>query len=292
MAWLQILSLLLLIGNTSTLVSVGANLSSLRDWVRSLPWVNLVRQSRSWGSPTTPWDGNATFDPTTGWPTSDFGMVLVSDGVDLGGKYLLYAKGNASVTIENHANGYISEQNYDPSTNTLTAFINLEQGQQDFFLGFRNTSGPGLQDIAVLQPGYNLTAKSNITNLILTHLSRFSMIRFKDWTNTDDSVDSNWNDTTPVNWPRYTLPGHNPWETIPFLVNQLNQSVDTWVSLPCNSTDDYILHVAQIMFNDLNERNTIYVEWSNEVWNWGYTQAHKSCCGKRICSQRWESIPF
>ena len=51
------------------------------------------------GYPNTPWDGNATFDPLTGWPISDFGMILITNPVDVSGTYLLNALGNAHVTV-------------------------------------------------------------------------------------------------------------------------------------------------------------------------------------------------
>jgi hypothetical protein len=62
---------------------------------RSQPYVNLVRQSNTWGNASSSWQPSATVDPTTGWPTSDFGVVLSSAAVDAGGTYLLSVKGNA-----------------------------------------------------------------------------------------------------------------------------------------------------------------------------------------------------
>ena len=70
MIWLIIISILIPIENINPLVSIGANLNGLVDWSRSLPYVNLVRQARSWGTPGATYDGNATFDPTTAWPTT------------------------------------------------------------------------------------------------------------------------------------------------------------------------------------------------------------------------------
>jgi hypothetical protein len=270
--WFVIISLLISIANVNTLVPIGAGLDGLRDWSRSRPYVNLVRQARPWGSPSAPYDNNATYDPVTGWPTSDFGITIATDNLDLGGKYLLSAKGNASVSVPGDHSAYITDQTYDPSTNTLTAYVNIEQGQDQLFLSFRNTTGPGLQDIAFLQPGYNITAKSNITKLLLVHLSRFSILRFMDWTGTNNNPEMNWNDTTPVDWPQYAMK-NNPWQTIPFIINQIDKPPAVWINIPHNATDDYILNVARIMFSELNPTSNIYVEYSNEVWNWGFRQA-------------------
>ena len=194
---------LISITNIHALVRISAGMDGLADWSHDLPYVNLIKQARSWGSPSAPWDNNATFDPITGWPTSDFGAVICSDSFDFGGRYLFYAKGNASISILLDSSSYVSDQTYDPSTNTMTAFINIHEGATQMMLRFQNTTGPGLQDIAVLQPGYNLTSKSDFTKLMLTHLSRFSLLRFMDWTSTNGNRESNWNDTTPIDWPQY-----------------------------------------------------------------------------------------
>ena len=127
MIWLTIITILISITDVNTLVSLGANMDGLHDWSRSLPYVNLIKQARTWGSASVPWDGNATFDPTTGSPTSDFGVVLESTGLDMGGRYLLYAKGNAEVSIDVVPSAYITDKTYDPSTNTFTAFLNVPE---------------------------------------------------------------------------------------------------------------------------------------------------------------------
>ncbi|CAF3463422.1 unnamed protein product [Rotaria sp. Silwood1] len=274
MHWFITISIFISIPTISAYVAIGANLDGLYDWSRSLPYVNLVRQSRVWGSPSRPWDSNATFDPITGWPTSDFGMVLSTNAVDMGGTYLLTAQGNAQVTVSGGASaGRIANKTYNPSTNILSAWVIIPQGASQIMLSFTNTSGPGLQNVSVLQPGYDLASKSNITNLMLAHLSRFSIIRFMDWTSTNNNPDVNWNDTTPLYWPQYTTPKHNPWDTIPLIVNQLNSNVDIWINIPCGATDDYVLNVAQLMLNQLKPTINIYVEYSNEVWNYIFTQA-------------------
>ena len=273
MNWWAIIFIFISISNVHALIPIAANFVGLRDWIRAFPYVNLIKQTRPWGSVEKPWDGNATFDPKTGWPTEDFGVVLATDYVDMGGKYLFSATGNAQISINGDHYSYITDQKYDASTNTLSAVLNIAQGTTQLMLSFQNTTGPGLQDIAVLQPGYNLTAKSNITKLMLAHISRFSLLRFMDWTDTNGNKEVNWNDTTPVDWPLYTGSRVNPWATIPYIVNQLDQPTDIWINIPTASTDDYILHVARMMLTDLNPRSHIYVEYSNEVWNYGFEQA-------------------
>jgi hypothetical protein len=226
--WLIILSILICVAKVNS-VPISAGMDGLADWSQSHPYVNLVRQARTWGSPQMPWDGSAKFDPKTGWPLEDFGMVLASGSLDLGGKYLFYGKGNAQISFT-ACSGYTTNQTYDASTNTMTAIINVPEGEQQLLLSFHNTSGPGLTDIALLQPGYNLASKSNITKLTLAHLSRFSILRFMDWTGTNGNLETNWEDTTPVDWPQYAS-RRNPWATIPFIANSIGKPIDILVNL-------------------------------------------------------------
>ena len=270
MIYLIIITIFSTIINVSTSVSVGGNMNTLSDWTRTLPYVNLVRQSRGWGTVDVPWYPNATYDRITGWPTSDFGVTLACVGLDLGGTYLLTAKGNAEVSLNEGVKDAIKNKTYNATTNTLTAFVVVQEGTQAISLVFRNTTGPGLQDITFLQPGYNLSAQSNITNLMLAHLSRFSILRFMEWTDSNVNFEANWNETTSLNWPLYSLPKHNPWQTIPYIINQFNKSIDIWINIPHLATNDYILNLARLMFNELKPTTNIYIEYSNEVWNFEF----------------------
>jgi hypothetical protein len=107
MIWLIIISILISIGDVLTSVPIGGNLDILDFGSRSQPYVNLVRQSHAWGNASSHWGPGATVDPTTGWPTSDFGVILSASAVDLGGTYLLYAKGNAQVSVFGNYRAYI-----------------------------------------------------------------------------------------------------------------------------------------------------------------------------------------
>ena len=276
MIWYILLSILISTSKIDTSIPIGVNIGSLRDWNRSLQYVNLIKQSRIWGSPSTPWDGNCTMDSISGWPVEDFGVILATNDLDMGGKYLFYAKGNAQISTIDGLSIYITNLTYNASTNILSAIINVPQGQTGIILSFRNTTGPGLEDIVLLQPSYNLTSLFDITDVMLAHLSRFDLIRFMAWTDTNLNFEVNWNETTSINWPQYTPPKRNPWQTIPSIVNQLNKSIDIWINIPINANDDYILNVARMMFDQVNSTTNIYVEYANELWNFGFLPAREN----------------
>ena len=49
---------------------------------------------------------------------------------------------------------------------------------------------------------------------------------------------------------------------------------DIWINVPVAASDDYIYQLANLVKNQLDPELNVYVEYSNEVWNWGFSQAH------------------
>ncbi|MFM2224045.1 MAG: hypothetical protein RJA07_247 [Bacteroidota bacterium] len=56
------------------------------------------------------------------------------------------------------------------------------------------------------------------------------------------------------------------------LCNQVSKH--PWVCVPHLADSNYVVQMATLFKNNLNSNLNIYVEYSNEVWNYGYTQAH------------------
>lgn len=63
-----------------------------------------------------------------------------------------------------------------------------------------------------------------------------------------------------------------PYEYMVRLCNELNS--DMWICVPHLADDDYIINLAQLIKDQLNPNLKVYLEWSNEVWN--YASAFKS----------------
>lgn len=179
--------------------AIGANVDGIADYSYTLPFVDLTKQSRAWGSQGSPWDGNCTTGDG-GWPTqSSFGNIWVtlpSPPLDeytpsSVGNYTLIFTGAAAVAPHGVMRGSaIVDQEYDPATDTTTAtlFVGTENavtGCNCIMLGFANAStaasGPGLRDIKLLQPGYTVARAEDFSDPLLALLGRFSILRFMDW---------------------------------------------------------------------------------------------------------------
>ena len=104
-------------------VPVGANMDYLFYETRSFPYVNLVRQSNAWANASNVSQPIPNVNPKTGYPTSDFSVVLSTQGVDTGGEYLVYAKGNADIQVLSSYFGYVTDKVYNSTTNSFTAKV-------------------------------------------------------------------------------------------------------------------------------------------------------------------------
>ena len=45
-----------------------------------------------------------------------------------------------------------------------------------------------------------------------------------------------------------------------------------WVNVPLMADDDYILQFATLLKQQLDPSLAVYVEYSNEIWNGGFSQ--------------------
>lgn len=148
---------------------------------------------------------------------------------------------------------------------------------------------------------------STINPTYLAHLSAqpdmFGVVRFMDWSSTNNSPQVNWSDRRPPghafatgsnNWKRLVIPGTTseygsigaPWEFVIEMANALGK--DAWINVPHAATDDYVRKLAQLFRfgSDVNGNPytapqadpyhaplrsdlRVWVEHSNEIWSNG-----------------------
>ncbi len=101
----------------------------------------------------------------------------------------------------------------------------------------------------------------------------FNTLRFMDWTRTNGSEQTQWaNRTRPTYYSQAESPnGGAAYEYIIDIANRLNQNI--WICIPHKADDDYIAQMATLFRNQLKPGISVYIEYSNEVWNWIFPQA-------------------
>ena len=106
----------------------------------------------------------------------------------------------------------------------------------------------------------------------LKGLKPFHAIRFMDFSETNDSKQSQWSDR---NTKDYYTQGNGrgvAWEYVIELTNELK--TDAWICVPHQASDEYIKQLALLFKQNLNSDSKIYLEFSNELWNWIFDQSH------------------
>jgi len=131
--------------------------------------------------------------------------------------------------------------------------------------------GDHIPNIRFLLPGTEDSYLENPwSDAWLEKLAPFRSLRFMDWGHTNNSTLSQWEDRPQIDDYTYTPQGI-PYEYWIEACNMLE--ADAWVCVPHLADDDYITQMATMFRDNLDPNVKIYVEYSNELWNWLFQQA-------------------
>ena len=184
-----------------------------------------------------------------------------------------------------------------------------------------NPQHDGITNLYVMQPttlgGSSDTVPGELfTPASLGMASQYTVLRLMGFTDTNGNLTSNWSDRTiPADeiWNGWTFTGGSgvetgdpqtsgagvPWEVCVTLANETGK--DVYINIPSNASIEYIDKLADLfafgsdgvnpytspqahpVWAPLNSNLKVYIEFSNEIWNWGFIQAGTSGAG--WCSQ-------
>ncbi len=225
---------------------------------------------------------------------------------DESGTYSISFEGQADVTAIGGSPAILSSLKYEPATNRTSGKLTLPAGQPNLIvLQFVNTRrkpvdalGSGITGLRVIRPGYAPNTKQIFTNDFLRALTPFAYLRFMGWADTNYQTGYYGDAGHHVfGWDQRTLPtdasqgmgiragDHGvAWEYMILLANALHK--DVWINVPVTASGDrpgepsYVRSLAELFKHGdaftgglgLDPKLHIYVEHSNEVWNFGFSQ--------------------
>ncbi len=284
---------------------VGVDLDGVGDGAREKPFVDVAKTLRPWTpAPGTPTNQGIPLDEH-GWPKSDAATVLFDTRPvfawappmddpdaftpDWGGVYSVSFEGRAEVSILEDKRCKVDGMVYDNITNNTKGRIIVPKGVGLLVVAFtkshRNPTaaeGTGISKLRVIRPGYPAETKQTFTNEFLASVKPFAVLRFMDW------LDSNHQPgyfgdpgRHALKWPNRRKPDDATqvsfgeqygvaWELIVELANLTKK--DIWINIPVAATDEYVMELARKLKGELDPRLNIYIEHSNEVWNFGFPQ--------------------
>ncbi|MCS7181070.1 MAG: hypothetical protein NZ891_06955 [bacterium] len=128
-----------------------------------------------------------------------------------------------------------------------------------------------LRNIRVLEEKYLNNYKENpFREEFLNRWKKMKVFRFMDWMETNNSKITKWEERPKVNDRTYSEKGV-PVEIMIDLCNKLK--INPWFCMPHKADDEYVKNFAKLTKEKLNKDLSVYIEYSNEVWNSIFAQA-------------------
>jgi len=277
-------------------LAIGTNLSGIADWSTQVPFLDLFKSARAWipqcmnGEPgcTGSWD-TGEFDKLDlderGWVKSlpkpedapEYTRVrtimLGGSGKYPQGQYVVLYEGEG--TIEYAYDARKKEATSRPGRDVIE--VNSANDGDGIHLMITATdprkTGNYIRNIRVVPIAYESTYRTKIFHpTFIQKTQKFSALRFMDWMSTNTSEQSQWDDRPKVENASYAWGKGVPLEIMLELSNRLG--ADPWFNMPHKATDDYMRKFAGMVKEKLDPKLKVYVELSNEVWNWSFPQAH------------------
>ena len=260
-------------------MAVGTNLSDIgygsSDWV----FVDAFKMSDGWwltrsvgGNEWTANRGDEVPRDADGWPlyvpftASDNKQYFVHTIVPMytSGTYKLILQGTGTI----HIWGGAGTRDFTLTGGPRTIDLAVSTTWDRLYLEIRTSSSSDpIKNIKLIMPGFADNYETQIFHpLFLERLNKFKNLRFMDWGKINGSNLSTWAQRTTPNTFSQARSEGVAIEHMIQLCNKLN--VDMWFCVPHKADNNYITQAARLIRNNLNSNLKVYLEYSNETWNY------------------------
>ena len=252
-------------------MTIGMNLSAVKDWSRAWVFVDVFKTSRPWIAQKPGgggvWGTQEKLELTSrGWPLLKEGqaagtlMWQGTNGHYPGGNYLLTFEGKGRIFISWDAH---------VRTRVITRpqAVNIKPSKRGVFLRIEQSDRRDpIRNIRLMMPGFEKAA-SPFHPTFIERLRPFGVIRFMNWQHTNNSPLAHWADRTTPQSARQSGPNGVALEYMIGLCNEIGAA--PWFCMPHLADDEFVRNFAQLVKNKLRPDVKIYLEWTNEPWNSG-----------------------
>ncbi len=263
--------------------NLGLGLAGVTDWSVQQPFLDVMKTARPWIGHLPGQFGGWGHDDLVaagalgpnGWPTrippeiTGISTVILTDlptdAAGVAGRYILSYQGQGAIKAEGRARVFAAK----PGQITF----DFTPGEGGVFVSITaiDAADP-IRNITVVKASRaaSLTAGAIFNPDWLARIRGTKSIRFMDWMMTNNSPLTRDADRPQPNDYTYARIGV-PAEIMVALANELD--ADPWFTLPHLSEDALVRHYAQIVHDGLKPGLKAQVEFSNEVWNWQFSQS-------------------
>ncbi len=266
-------------------MDMGMNIGRLTYWSEGSPFTDVMTSASSYITYTvgvSGWDtrvnGSIPKD-SAGYPLE---LPYTVDGNPTGVRFLINNHSQGEYLVSFDGEGEIT-WNVEHEVRGGKHYITLDGGGGNTWLNISaSTLGNHLRNFKMIPVAYEGVNESDIPIFreeFLRGLRPFKTIRFMNWTATNETSQSSWSDRSQT-WHYTQARTSNEGDAVVgmaieyaiALANELQ--VDAWFCVPHKADADYIRKFAELVKRELDPQLSVYIEYSNEIWNWQFTQAH------------------
>ncbi len=264
--------------------ALAMGLTGISDWSTQMPFIDLMHGARPWiGHLEGQWGGVSAQDLEQGGYLTDEGWPIgLPDGVVALESFILTDLPEAAVSADGRYRVTWAGQG---TFRIIGRAENVDMGDHEAWFDFTPGEGPvglrieateaddPIRDISVVREDrIPLDELGEVFNPDwIARIRDLRAIRFMDWMNTNGSTQLIWTDRPRISdytWVRRGVPV----EVMVDLANRIG--ADPWFTLPHMADDAYVRAFATYVEARLAPERRVYAEWSNEVWNFLFPQAH------------------
>jgi hypothetical protein len=279
---------------TNPRLSLG--LASVVDWSVQQPFLDVMKTARPWiGQVSDAWGGveydalrTGGYLDANGWPKAFPPDVvgistlvltdLPTDAGKVAGSYVLRYSGKGQIKLAGRAESIAATPgaisfDYTPGPGSVVVTVSA-----------LDAADP-IRDISVVRADH-LAAFDGGALFNPDWLARIRGVkglRFMDWMATNNSTLTEVQDRPKPSDFSWAVNGV-PVEVMVALANELRS--DAWFTIPHLASDALVRYYATVVHDGLAPGLHAQVEYSNEVWNWQFTQA---AWADAQCRARWKA---
>lgn len=268
---------------TPTDAALAVGLAPVTDWAAQQPFLDVMKTARPWLGHLPGQFGGIEYEDlvkgghidSDGWVRSlpreagSIGTMILTDlpaaaAASLEGRYVLRFDGAGVVEPTGRATNIRygrGEVRFDYTPGPGSVEIRIQRS---------SASNPVRRITVVREDRLEMWENGAVFNPDWTvRLIQFDTVRFMDWMETNNSEQSRWEDRPQVSDASWAHKGV-PLEVMLALANSLGK--DIWVNIPHLADDAYVQAFAETVRAGLDPVRKVYVEYSNEMWNFQFAQ--------------------
>ena len=283
---------------------IGMNLAGITDWEPGFPFHNLFLGARSWETRNLDGSGPHSTNTQSSFQYDKDGYPLQVPVASPGNQepqtvftYLPNSRKSGTYILlhegEGEFEGLASTKILWSKPGRIKFRMSHVPDQYEAICIKRSKLGNHIRNIRLVAEAdekVDLDATPFLPEF-LDFCRPFHCLRFMDWGSTNNSLEEAWESRKSRTFytqvggtgdPEATYgPAPTPFQymysggvAIEYMIQLCNKlQINPWFCIPHRATDDYIAQFARLVKDQLDPRLNVYIEYSNEIWNWQFHQA-------------------